>query len=144
MELRISREPHFVTELLYEPAVQALVLNSEIHEQILEAHKHQINQINFWYHMSQVAIHRVLQVKLLLQKGQFQSAKSILENIPYGHIRHGYREFIEVYIAFFRLEIAKTMTSSDIKDWKDNFEKCRKELAYPIFTDTYFENYFKS
>lgn len=144
MDLRISREPHFVTELLYEPAVQALVLNSEIHEQILEAHKHQINQINFWYHMSQVAIHRVLQVKLLLQKGQFQSAKSILENIPYGHIRHGYREFIEVYIAFFRLEIAKTMTSSDIKDWKDNFEKCRKELAYPIFTDTYFENYFKS
>jgi hypothetical protein len=141
MELRIRKEPHFVTELLYEPAVQALVLNSVVHEQILEAHKHQINQINFWYHMSQVAIHRVLQVKLLLQKGQFQSAKSILENIPYGHIRHGYREFIELYVAFFRWYIAKGLKEpSSALEGEFNLRKAR--LNYPIFEGAYFEQYF--
>ena len=141
MELRIRKEPHFVTELLYEPAVQALVLNSDIHEQILEAHKHQINQINFWYHMSQVAIHRVLQVKFLLRKGHFHLAISILENIPYGHIRHGYREFIELYVAFFRCYIAKSLNeNTSVLEVEFNLRKAR--LSYPIFTDAYFETYF--
>ena len=103
-----------------------------------------IHDIKFWYHFSQVSIHRVFQVSVLLSDKQFTKALSILENIPYGHIRHGYREFIEVYVAFFRWEIAKEMKSSDLQEWKDNFEKCRKVLAYPIFTDAYFENYFKS
>jgi hypothetical protein len=141
MELRILQEPHLVTELLYEPAVQALVLNSEIHEQILEAHKHQINQINFWYHMSQVAIHRVLQVKLLLRKGHFHLAISILENIPYGHIRHGYREFIELYVAFFRYYIAKSL-NEDTSALEVEFNLRKARLSYPIFTDAYFETYF--
>jgi len=141
MELRIRKEPHFVTELLYEPAVQALVFNSTIHEQIIDAHKHHINQINFWYHMSQVAIHRVLQVKLLLRKGQFQSAKSILENIPYGHIRHGYREFIELYVAFFRWYIAKNLDEdASAPELEFNLRKTR--LNYPILDGLYFERYF--
>lgn len=132
----------FVTELLYEPAVQALVLNSEIHEQMLEAHKHQINQINFWYHMSQVAIHRVLQVKLLLRKGQFVLAKSILENIPFGHIRHGYREFIELYVAFFKWYIAKSSNeATSALEVEFNLRKAR--LNYPIFEGAYFERYFE-
>lgn len=142
MELRILNEPHFVTELLYEPAVQALVLNLEIHEQMLEAHKHQINHINFWYHMSQVAIHRVLQVKLLLRKGQFVLAKSILENIPFGHIRHGYREFIELYVAFFRWYIAKSSNeATSALEVEFNLRKDR--LNYPIFEGAYFERYFE-
>jgi hypothetical protein len=121
--------------------VQALVLNSEIHEQILEAHKHQINQINFWYHMSQVAIHRVLQVKLLLQKGQFQSAKSILDNIPYGHIRHGYREFIELYVAFFRWYIATSLNEPSV-ELEFEFNSRKIKLNYPILDGHYFERYF--
>jgi hypothetical protein len=141
MEQRIEKEPHYVTELLYEPAVQALVLNSELHEQILAAHKHQINQINFWYHMSQVAIHRVLQVKLSLREGQFQLAKSILENIPYGHIRHGYREFIELYVAFFRWYIAKSL-NEDTSELELEFNWRRTRLNYPILDRLYFEKYF--
>lgn len=141
LEHRIQKEPHFVTELLYEPAVQALVLNSEIHEQILQDHKQQINQINFWYHLSQVAIHRVLQVKMLLRKNQFQQAKSILENIPYGHIRHGYREFIELYVAFFNWYIAKGLKEPTL-ELEEEFNLRKARLSYPVFEGAYFEQYF--
>jgi hypothetical protein len=141
MEQRIAQEPHYVTELLYEPAVQALVLKSAIHEQILEDHMQQINQINFWYHMSQVAIHRVLQVKLLLRKQQFHQAKSILNNIPYGHIRHGYREFIELYVAFFRWYIAKSLNEPSV-ELEHEFNLRKTKLNYPIFGGAYFERYF--
>jgi hypothetical protein len=91
--------------------------------------------------MSQVAIHRVLQVKLLLQKAQFHSAKSILDNIPYGHIRHGYREFIELYVAFFRWYIAKNL-NEDTSAFELEFNLRKTRLNYPIFEGLYFERYF--
>jgi hypothetical protein len=141
IEQRIRKEPHFVTEILYELAVQALVLKSEIHEQILADHQRQINQINFWYHMSQVAIHRVLQVKLLLRNHQFHLAKSILENIPFGHIRHGYREFIELYVAFFRWHIAKSLNEPSV-ELEFEFNSRKTKLNYPILDGHYFERYF--
>jgi hypothetical protein len=144
MQERLSFEPNYATELLYEPAVQGLVMRAPDLVAYVAQKQHLVHDIKFWYHFSQVSIHRVFQVSVLISDKQFNKALSIIENIPYGHIRHGYREFIEVYVAFFRLEIAKAMKSSDIQEWNDNFEKCRKVLAYPIFTDAYFEKYFKS
>ena len=65
------------------------------------------NNLHFWRHFSQVSIHRVFQASRLIEEGQFAKASSILEDIPYGHIRHGYREFIELYVSFFKLKIAE-------------------------------------
>jgi hypothetical protein len=144
MKKRLLLQPNLATELLYEPAVESLVTRNKDLVAFVAQKQHLIHDIKFWYHFSQVSIHRVFQVSVLISDKQFTKALSIIENIPYGHIRHGYREFIEVYIAFFRWEIAKEMKSSDQQEWKDNFEKCRKVLAYPIFRDAYFENYFKS
>ena len=141
---RLAFEPNYATELLYEPAVQGLVMRQPDLVAFVAQKQHMVHDIKFWYHFSQVSIHRVFQVSVLIADKQFTKALSILENIPYGHIRHGYREFIEVFVSFFRLEIAKAMKSGDLQEWKDNFENCRKVLAYPIFTDAYFENYFKS
>ena len=141
---RLAFEPNYATELLYEPAVQGLVMRQSDLVEFVAHKQHLIHDIKFWYHFSQVSIHRVFQVSVLISDKQFTKALSILENIPYGHIRHGYREFIEVFVSFFRLEIAKAMKSGELQEWKDNFENCRKVLAYPIFTDAYFENYFKS
>jgi hypothetical protein len=142
MDSRLHKEPHFVTELLYEPAVQALVLGSATHEKILLEHKTKINQIQHWYHLSQVAIHRVYQVKMHISNGQFSKAKSILDAIPYGHIRHGYREFIEMYVAFFRFKIAMGM-GLPLDELEQDFENRRKRLNYPILSPAYFENYFR-
>jgi hypothetical protein len=142
MEARLKAEPHFTTELLYEPAVQALVLTSEAHEQILIEHMSNINQINFWYHFSQVAIHRVSQVKFLLKTDRFQKANAVLNEIPYGHIRHGYREFIELYVSFFRWKIALGLKEPE-KEYYKEFLSRKARLNYPIFTDAYFDNYFE-
>ena len=142
MEARLKAEPHMTTELLYEPAVQALVLKAKTHEEIITGHMNSINQINFWYHMSQVAIHRVLQVKMLVHDGQYLVAQSILDHIPYGHIRHGYREFIELYVAFFRFQIALGL-GEPTEDLELEFKNRRLRLSYPILTDAYFEAYFE-
>jgi len=122
--------------------VQALVLKAKTHEEIITGHMNSINQINFWYHMSQVAIHRVLQVKMLVHDGQFLVAQSILDHIPYGHIRHGYREFIELYVAFFRFQIALGL-GEPTEDLELEFKNRRLRLSYPILTDAYFEAYFE-
>jgi hypothetical protein len=143
MKKRLLLQPNLATELLYEPAVESLVTRNKDLVAFVAQIQHLIHDIKFWYHFSQVSIHRVFQVSVLISEKQFTKALSILENIPYGHIRHGYREFIEVYVSFFKWEIAKEMNSADTLELKENFDKYRKVLAYPIFTDAYFENYFK-
>lgn len=143
METRLMNQPNYVTELLYEPAVQALVLDIDTHEQILLDNKTKINQIHNWYHLSQVAIHRVYQVKMHIRLGHFIKAKNILDGIPYGHMRHGYREFIELFVSFFRLKIAQGLNENSQALALD-FNKRRIQLNYAILTPDYFENYFKS
>lgn len=144
MEQRLAQEPQLATELLYEPSVQILVLQDSDLQQFVAAHAHLIHDIKFWYHFSQVSIHRVFQVSLLIRNKQYTKALSILENIPFGHIRHGYREFIEIYVAFFQMKIAQELNTKELDKWQTNFELRRKEINYPIFTDAYFENYFNN
>lgn len=141
LKTRLQNEPHFATELLYEPCVQCLVLRDSDLKKVVHEHAYLINDIKFWYHFSQVSIHRVFQVSILIEEGQFTKAKSILENIPYGHLRHGYREIIELYVSFFNWEISKELGIAD-DSFERDFLRNRKKLNYPIFTDAYFENYF--
>lgn len=143
LEDRLQKEPQFVTELLYEPAVQALVMDHKVHRDLLLKYQDKINQIQFWYHLSQVAIHSVYQAKVLIEAREFTKAKLKLDAIPYGHIRHGYREFIELYVAFFRFQIALGL-GEPTEELALELKNRRQRLSYPIFTDTYFETYFKT
>jgi hypothetical protein len=141
MQQQLAAFPEQTTELLYELAVQALVFKSEIHEALLITNKTAVSKVGFWFHHSQVAIHRVYQVKVSLQKQQFLKAKTMLTEIPYGHIRHGYREFIELFVAFFRWHIAKFLQESTAEHYME-FVRLRSKISYGVFTDAYFENYF--
>ena len=105
-------------------------------------HSHLVNDIKFWYHFSQVSIHRVFQVSHLIDTEQHLKAKSILETIPYGHIRHGYKEFIELFVTFFKLRIAERL-GEPTETLESEFQIYRTKIAYPIFTDAYFETYFQ-
>lgn len=138
---RLDREPQNATELLYEPCVQSLVLRDRNIKKMITAHFHLVNDIKFWYHISQVSIHRIFQVSVLIEEGQFTKAKSVLENIPFGHIRHGYREFIELFVSFFKLTIAERL-EEPVEELQVQFQLYRSKISYPIFTDAYFENYF--
>lgn len=139
---RLTLQPQFITELLYEPALESLVTQYPPLKSFVAEHAHLINDIKFWYHYSQVAIHRVFQVSILISKNQYAKALSTLENITYAHIRHGYREFVEVYIAYFRLQIAKELAPQEVEHWQVIFEERRTKLNYPLLSEEYFKGYF--
>ncbi|MFM6946201.1 MAG: hypothetical protein ACKOWW_03610 [Flavobacteriales bacterium] len=141
MTKRLEKEPQYITELLYEPAVQSLVLRHKELKLFVAQHNHLVNDIKFWYHFSQVSIHRIFEVAWLLEKQDFTKAKSILEHIPFGHIRHGYREFLELYIGFFRMKINQGLGLKDPETQK-SFLLQKQALNYPLFDDAYFKNYF--
>lgn len=144
MQFRLAKQPHLATELLYEPSVQSLVLQNSALSNFVHSHAHLIHDIKFWYHFSQVAIHRVFQVSVLISQGQFIKALGVLNNIPYGHIRHGYREFIELYVAFFHWVVAKETKCKTMERCLADFEFRLGKMPYPIFTRGYFTAYFKT
>lgn len=141
LETRLQKEPHFATELLYEPTVQTLVFRKQLLMDFVYKNNFRINDIKFWYHFSQVSIHRIFEASMLIQQKEFNKAKSILEHIPFGHIRHGYREFLELFVSFFRYKIAEGLDLPK-HDLQQEFQTCRSKIDYPIFTDAYFQNYF--
>ena len=140
---RIHEQPQFATELLYEPCVQCLVSRDVELMKVVLDHTHLVNDIKFWYHFSQVSIHRVFQVSHLIDLEQYMKAKSILDAIPFGHIRHGYREFIELFVTFFKLTLAERL-GEPTELLQGQFQVYRSKIAYPIFTDAYFETYFQA
>jgi hypothetical protein len=139
---RLQEQPQYATELLYEPCVQCLVSRDPDLMKVVLDHTHLVNDIKFWYHFSQVSIHRVFQVSHFIDLGQYMKAKSILDAIPFGHIRHGYREFIELFVTFFRLTLAERL-AEPTELLQNQFQIYRSKFAYPIFTDAYFETYFQ-
>lgn len=144
MQFRLAKQPHLATELLYEPSVQSLVLQNSALSAFVHSHENLIHDIKFWYHFSQVAIHRVFQVSVLISQGQFIKALGVLNHIPYGHIRHGYREFIELYVAFFHWVVARETKCKTMERCLADFEFRLGKMPYPIFTRAYFAAYFKT
>jgi hypothetical protein len=140
---RLEIQPQFATELLYEPAVQCLVTQEPELSAIVAKKANLINDIKFWYHYSQVNIHRIFQVVMFMHKQEYVKARNVLENFSFGQIRHGYREFIELYVVFFRWKIAVGLKEKNQNKYKQIFIKHRKTISHPIFTSTYFENYFQ-
>jgi hypothetical protein len=141
MKTRLENFSESKTELLHEPAIQALVTRNKflvrfVNEELLSS-----TNISQWYHLSQISILNVFQVSVLISKKEFAKAQSILENIAIGHIRYGYREFVDLYISFFRLKISEAMEKNTSELYLDFCQK-RKKLSYAIFTDEYFESYF--
>jgi len=141
MKMRLEQESQFTTELLYEPAVQSLVLGNDELGKFVLSYQNQINQIQFWYHLSQIAIHKIFQVKEYLLNKQFNKARNTLENTEFAHIRFGYKELTAIYVAFFRFEIAQAL-EEDTTLVKSEFQSARKKIDYPLLDEIYFENYF--
>lgn len=141
---RLKIQPNFATELLYEPAVQCLVTQDSELSAIVAKNAILTNDIRFWYHYSQVNIHRIFQVLLFVNRQEYVKAQSVLQNFSFGQIRHGYREFIELYAVFFRWKIAVGLKEKDQNKYKQIFINHRKTISHPIFTSSYFTNYFQA
>ena len=141
---RLKIQPKLATELLYEPAVQCLVTQDPELIAIVAKKAYLTNNIRFWYHYSQVNIHRIFQVFLFIHKQEYVKAQSVLQNFSFGQIRHGYREFIELYAVFFRWKITVGLKEKDQDKYKKIFINHRKNISHPIFTPSYFKNYFQA
>jgi hypothetical protein len=141
MKTRLKNFPESKSELLHEPAIQALVTRNKFLVRFVNEHLKDNAEISRWYHLSQISILNVFQVSVLISKKEYAKAQSILENIAIGHIRYGYREFIDLYISFFRMRISDAMEKDTTELYLDFCEK-RKKMNYAIFTDEYFHSYF--
>jgi hypothetical protein len=141
MRSRISSSNNSRIELLHEPAVQALVTRNKQLVHFVYEQFQLITEIYSWYNISQLSVLNVFHVSVLIAKMEYAKALSILENIPLGHIRHGYRDFMDLYISFFKYKIAEAMNRNTQKLLLD-FNLKRKELPYVIFDDEYFDSYF--
>jgi hypothetical protein len=141
MKLRLKNFPESKSELLHEPAIQALVTRNKFLVRFVSEHLKDNAEISRWYHLSQISILNVFQVSILISKGEYPKAQSIIENIAIGHIRYGYREFIDLYISFFKLKIAEAL-EKETKEVLFDFSERRKKISYTVFTDEYFQDYF--
>ncbi len=141
MNARLTKFPDLRLELLHEPAIQSLVTRNKKLVDFVYEHVQTISEIHRWYHLSQISILKVFQVSVLISKSEFVRANSILENISIGHIRYGYREFIELYISFFRLKISEAL-KREVSSVRFDFLDKWKRINYPLFTEDYFQNYF--
>jgi hypothetical protein len=141
MKSRISASVSSRIELLHEPAVQALVTRNKQLLHFVYEQLQLITEIYSWYNISQVAVLNVFHVSVLISKNEYSRALSILENIPLGHIRHGYRDFMDLYVSFFKYKIAAHLNRESETLLKD-FQSKRESLNYKIFSDEYFHSYF--
>ncbi len=141
MKTRLKNFPESKTELLHEPAIQALVTRNDFLVRFVNVELLNSTDTSKWYHLSQISILNVFQVSVFISKKEFAKAQSILENIAISHIRYGYREFVDLYISFFRLKISEAKGKNTSELYLDFCQK-RKKISYAIFTDEYFQNYF--
>lgn len=144
MQKRLNAQPQFANELLFEPSLQCLVTRDVVLMEFLMANQNIVNDIKYWYHISQVAVHKVFQVSVAIHAKQYTKAKNILSQIPFHYIRHGYREFVELYSTFFNFHIAKQFNAKNQQElWAEHL-KIRNSLNYAILNKAYFENYFSN
>ncbi|MEN9700481.1 MAG: hypothetical protein RLZZ301_1679 [Bacteroidota bacterium] len=141
LKARMALSNHTLTELLYEPCMQALVLNHEGLCTFIAQFQQQFGTANFWYNYSQIALQKLFLAKRELECCRFEHAKELLLEIPFGQIRHGYREFIELFVSFFQWKIAIGL-GEDTEAFVALFIAARAKIPYPIFSNRYFDQYF--
>ncbi len=141
MKSRISSSISSRIELLHEPAVQALVTRNKQLVHFVYEQLQLITEIYSWYNISQISVLNVFHVSVLIAKKEYAKALSILENIPLGHIRHGYRDFMDLYISFFKYKISNQL-NRESEILLQDLQSKRQSLTYKIFNDEYFHSYF--
>lgn len=144
MHARISKEAHLITELLYEPRVQSLVFPTTKLGKIIRDFEKNKTSVKQKYHFSHVAVHQVYQVSLAINNKQYMKATNLLNNIDQQVIRHSYQEFIAVYTSFFKFVLAQKQQQKNTPQLQQEFLQKRHKIICPLFTDAYFEDYFKA
>lgn len=137
----IKNHPERTLEYIFVANVQCLVFPAKDFSDFLYRFEKHASNVHFWYNLSQLNVYFLSLVQHALFNGQKKKASELLSQIDLSYLRYGYDEFLLVFVNFFRFELCE---DSNLKReyWKQVMDQTAF-LNYPIFTDTYFENYFK-
>jgi hypothetical protein len=142
MDQRLQNEPQFQIELLYVPAIQSLLTQN--HYLTEYTYKTLIKQAvaEQWYQISLISIEQLFLASRAIREYDFETATKLIASNPIEQIRFGYKTLMDLFISFFRIEIAKNK-NQDTQILEQQFETKRNQVNLPLLSESYFQNYFK-
>jgi hypothetical protein len=142
MDQRLQNEPQFQIELLYVPAIQSLLTQN--HYLTEYTYKTLIKQAvaEQWYQISLISIEQMFLASRAIRAYDFETATKLIASNPIEQIRFGYKTLMDLFITFFRIEIAK-FQNEDTQILEQQFESKRNQVNLPLLSESYFQNYFK-
>lgn len=142
MEQRLQKEPQYRIELLYVPAIQSLITQNHCLSEFTFKMLKKLSVAEQWYQISLISIQQLFLASRSLREYDFHTANVLIANNPIAQIRFGYKTIMDLFITFFKLEIAKNQ-NKDTQILEQQFETKRKKVNLPMLSESYFQNYFK-
>lgn len=142
MEQRLEQQPQFQVELLYVPAIQSLLTQDHCLTEFTAKALKSLPVPEQWYQISLISIQQIFVMSRLIRAQEFEKAQAIMANNSIESIRFGYKEIIDLFIAFFNIQLAKNQ-HLDTQILEQQFETKRKKVNLPLLSEAYFQNYFK-
>jgi len=142
MEQRLQKEPQYWIELLYVPAIQSLITQNHCLSEFTFKMLKELSVAEQWYQISLISIQQLFLASRAVREYDFHTANVLIANNPIAQIRFGYKIIMDLYITFFKIEIAKHF-NQDVHDLEQQFEAKRNKVNLPLLSENYFQNYFK-
>lgn len=146
MKKRLSNSPHHRAELMYVPAIHALLTQNEALSEFTLAELQEIPVAKKWYQISLIAIEKIFIAASQIKNQQYQAAKQLIASSPLEQIRFGYKQIVDLFITYFQLEIAKydPLEPQAKKILQQQFKAKLSRVNLPMLSEGYFEGYFEN
>jgi hypothetical protein len=145
MEKRLSNSPNLRAELMYVPAIHALLTQNETLSKFTLAELREIPVAQKWYQISLIAIEKIFIAASQIKNQQYQAAKQLIASSPLEQIRFGYKNIVDLFITHFQLQLAKydNLEPQAKKNLQQEFKAKLSRVNLPLLSEAYFENYFE-
>jgi hypothetical protein len=138
--IMIKRRPERTLEYVFVANVQCLVFPTMEFSNFLHQFEKHASKVHFWYNESQLNVYYLSIVQHAIFTGHRKKALDTLNQIDLSYLRYGYDEFLRIFTHFFQYELTTDLEQKHMH-WQRLMDHAAY-LNYPIFTDTYFKDYF--
>ncbi|MFM6947018.1 MAG: hypothetical protein ACKOWW_07745 [Flavobacteriales bacterium] len=142
MKKRLAATPELKAELLYVPAIHALLTKDKTLTDFVFTELQELPIAQKWYQISLISIEKIFLAAHHIQNQDFQAAKALLDSSPIEQIRFGYKLIVDIYITYFQLEIAK-QHQQPTKNLQQQFKAKLSKVNLPLLSEEYFAGYFE-
>ena len=140
---RLEKEPQHQAELLYVPAIHSLISQNECLTEFTQKALQELPIAQHWYQISLIAIEQIFLASRHVKNKEFKAANLLIENNPIDQIRFGYKEIMDLFITFFKLEIAQH-DGQNTQGLQQQFKVKLSKVNLPLLSEAYFEAYFST